>query len=84
MKCLKKFKFCVPMKVYKAKKDNYICCGMSSKPSKFKNDTVWLCLNGYYCKRRIEMTRCEAAMIADALCHGIGIGDKKNVGKRKR
>ena len=84
MKCLKKSKYCTPAKVYRAKNDNYICCGISNKPSKHKDDTVWLCLNGFYCRRRIEMTGFEAAIIADALCHGIGLGEKENVGKRKR
>jgi len=48
-------------------KKNYICSGLSTRPSKYKLDCVWLCLKGKYSKTDLEMTRAEATAIVSAL-----------------
>ena len=48
-------------------KKNYICSGISTKPSKFKCDKVWLCLQGKVSRSGIEMTKEEAFGIITAL-----------------
>jgi len=49
-------------------KGHYICCGLNSKPSKYKKDNIWLCLSGTYCKDiSTEMTLWEALNMSCAL-----------------
>ena len=67
MKCPKKNKYCNPSLIFKSIKNNYICSGISNKPSKFKKDYVWLCLNGALSKSAIEMTEGEANAIVSVL-----------------
>jgi len=67
MKCPKKEKSCKPSICFMTKKGNYICSGISSKPTKFECDNVWLCLKGKVAESGIEMTKAEALGIISAL-----------------
>lgn len=67
MKCIKKNKHCKPSLIFKSIKNNYICSGISTKPSKFKDDTVWLCLKGAISKTALEMTENESKAIVSVL-----------------
>lgn len=67
MKCNRKEKYCKPSLCFKTIKNNYICSGVSSKPTKFNEDTVWLCLNGALSKTYLEMTQGEANAIVSVL-----------------
>jgi len=67
MKCPQHRKVCKPSICFMSDKANYICSGISSKPSKYQKDCVWLCLKGKYSKTDLEMTRAEATAIVSAL-----------------
>jgi len=60
MKCPRKEKNCKPSICFMTKKGNYICSGISTKPSKFKEDKVWLCRKGKLSQTNVEMTKAEA------------------------
>lgn len=66
-KCHRKIKECSPSICFTTKKDNYICSGISKKPSKFHKDFVWLCLKGKYAETKLEMTKGEALGIISVL-----------------
>jgi len=65
--CPKKSKNCKPSTCFITSKKNYICSGVSSKPSKFSEDKIWLCIKGKLAKTALEMTSNEALGIASAL-----------------
>lgn len=67
IKCLKKSKVCKPSVYFLSSKKNYICSGISSSPSIFKEDKVWLCLKGALSKTALEMTKAEALGIIAVL-----------------
>jgi len=69
--CPKKSKVCSPTMCFMTEKKNYICCGISSKPSRFKCDTIWLCLKGKVASTALEMTPKEALTIITALSTGV-------------
>ena len=65
--CPKKSKNCKPSILFVTSKKNYICSGVSAKPSKFSEDKIWLCIKGKLSKTAMEMTPNEALGIASAL-----------------
>jgi len=67
MKCPKKNKYCNPSICFKTIKHNYICSGISSKPTKYKKDIVWLCLKGKFSQTQLELTKGEALGIISVL-----------------
>ena len=67
MKCIKKNYYCKPSICFKAKGNNFICSGISKKPSKFKEDIVWLCGKGKVAKFDLEMTKSEALALISVL-----------------
>lgn len=68
MICPKRSKHCKSVLYIPAKGNNYICSGISDKPTKYSEDLVWLCLSGKLIKNtKIEMTRDEAFIIIAAL-----------------
>jgi len=67
MKCKKSNKNCTPSFLIEGKNNNFICSGICSKPSQYKYDLVWLCLNGELSKRKIEMTFTEALYLINCL-----------------
>jgi hypothetical protein len=67
MKCPKKDKNCKPSICFKTIKNNFICSGVSFKPSKFKEDNIWLCLRGKLSETSLEMTKGEALGIISTL-----------------
>jgi len=71
--CPKKSKVCSPAICFMTERGNFICCGVSSKPSKFKQDTIWLCLKGKVAKTALEMTPSEALTIITALSMGVNV-----------
>jgi hypothetical protein len=76
MKCLKKSKVCKPSVCFQTIKGNYICSGISSKPSKFGEDRIWLCLKGALAKTSLEMTKGEALGIVSVLAASLlGLGE---------
>lgn len=67
MKCPRKEKHCKPTICFKTIKRNFICSGISNKPTKYKYDIVWLCLKGKFSETFIEMTKAEALGIISVL-----------------
>lgn len=68
MKCPKRNKYCKPVLCVKAKSKDYVCSGISHKPTKYPEDLVWLCLSGALIKEtKLEMTKDEALIILAAL-----------------
>ena len=65
--CLKKLKHCKPSICFITSKKNYICSGVSKKPSKFSEDNVFLCLKGKLCETSLEMTSNEALGVTAVL-----------------
>jgi len=65
--CPKKSKSCNPSILFITSKKNYICSGVSTKPSKFSEDNIFLCMKGKLAKTVLEMTPNEALGIASAL-----------------
>ena len=72
MKCPFKNKYCTSILIFKGKKDNFICSGVSKKPTKYKEDIIWLCLKGKLCKTQLEMTKAEAVFIISSLSSTLG------------
>ena len=72
MKCPKKIKHCQPCYLLKAKGDNFVCSGVSTKPSIYTKDNLWLCSKGAESKLNIEMTVKEALLICSALNASLG------------
>lgn len=67
MKCPKKDKNCSPSICFVTSKKNYICSGISSKPTKFEEDKIWLCLKGALSETSLEMTENEVLGIISVL-----------------
>jgi hypothetical protein len=65
--CPKKSKVCKPSVCFLSSKGNYICSGISKKPTRFKEDIVWLCLKGAFAKTNMEMTKAEALGIISVI-----------------
>lgn len=65
--CPKRSKVCKPSVCFKSSKGNYICSGVSNKPTKFKEDIIWLCLKGKMSKTDLEMTKAETLGIISVL-----------------
>jgi len=94
MKC--KHKRCKQVVTIKGAGDNYICSGINKKPTKYKNDNVWLCLNGEYVKDlKLEMTMDEAFAFMSTLTATLSVMfeekdekirpiSKKDVPRRKK
>lgn len=61
------------LKVYRveAENHNFICAGIAKRGTKFKKDTVWLCLKGELAESYLEMTPDEAGMIVSGLVRAI-------------
>lgn len=71
LKCSKDIKFCHPKSLTKAG-DDFICCGITKKPTKYKKDVVKLCLKGKFVpKFTIEMTVEEAICFIKSLSTAI-------------
>ena len=66
-KCLSKIKGCKSVFVAIAKNKNYVCSGELKKPSKYKGDTVAMCIKGKFVNLKIELTPNEAIIIMAAL-----------------
>jgi len=67
-KCIKKNKYCKSSICFLTpNKKNYICSGVSFKPTKFSEDKVWLCLKGKLSKTALEMTKNETLGIISVL-----------------
>lgn len=71
MKCFKKNNTCKPQLQFLAEGDNFICSGISKKPTSYKKDVVWMCLKGATCKSSLEMTLGEAASVVAVLSSAI-------------
>jgi hypothetical protein len=72
MKCPKKQTDCSPCYIAKGGKSSYICSGITTKPHKFRFDTIRLCLKGKYAKDIIiEMTTSENKEIMTALLQAL-------------
>ncbi len=72
-KCYKKNKFCNPTTQLENGGD-FICCGLTKKPKKYRKDIVKLCLKGRYVKCfSIEMSPREALLIVRVLVDTIGV-----------
>lgn len=68
MKCKKKIACCTPVLMIPSGKNHYVCAGISKKPSKYKEDIVWLCLQGKWVEHvKLEMTKEEAQIISACL-----------------
>lgn len=77
-KCPKGNKNCSGGMIIQGAKDNYICSGINSKPTKYKKDNIWLCLRGSLAKQHIEMTLDEALGIISVLsCTLFGMESEK-------
>ena len=74
LKCPKKIKSCQPCLLVKAsfKAGNFICSGVSTKPTKYNKDNIWLCSHGMLSKMSVEMTVEEALYICSALHASLG------------
>lgn len=72
MNCPRKQTECKPSILFRGKGDNLICSGISKKPSRYRKDNVWLCLQGAYGKTYLEMTKQEALMVISALAGSVG------------
>ena len=66
-KCPKRNKKCIPSICFMTSKKNYICSGVSKKPTIFEDDIVWLCLKGKHSKTALEMTQAESLAIISVL-----------------
>jgi hypothetical protein len=66
MKCRRHLK-CKSILIREAENKDYICCGIQYKPTKFKDDTICLCLKGQYGDLHVELTRKEAVEIIHCL-----------------
>lgn len=75
-KCIKKDKHCTPSLCFFSNKQNYICAGISNKPTSWKDDIFWLCLRGKHAKTALEMTRGEALGIISALTANLFAGEE--------
>lgn len=64
----KKCKKCYRME---AENDNFICSGTVTRGTRYKHDTVWLCLKGELAESYLEMTPEEAQIIVTALVQAI-------------
>jgi len=85
MKCKKHHTYCSPVLVIPSEHGDYICSGISKKPSKYKKDTVWLCLDGngsWNNKYKIEMTKEEAQIIS--ACLSLACADDRTQKKGKK
>ena len=65
--CPKKNKYCNQSICFVTSKSNYICSGVSTKPTKYDKDNIWLCLRGALSKTNLEMTYGEALGIISVL-----------------
>jgi hypothetical protein len=72
MNCPKKSNTCKSLLIIKGGKNNYICSGISKKPTKYNKDIIHLCLNGILSKMKIEMTKDEASFIISVLAASLG------------
>ena len=70
MKCPKKNNKCNPVQIFKAPKNNFICCGRNTDPH-FRCDALKLCGNGIASEFGIELTEDEAILFNIALSHGL-------------
>ena len=72
MSCPKKSKDCSPCYIAKGGNGSYICSGITTKPHKYRYDTIRLCLKGKYAKDIIiEMTTTECKEIMTALLQSL-------------
>ena len=83
--CIKKSKHCKPSICFITSKNNYICSGVSNKPSKFSEDNIFLCLKGKLCETSLELTSNEALGVTAALLGSVFTFDKlkQEVGDKK-
>jgi hypothetical protein len=72
MACPKKNKNCQSTLLIKGKEDNFICAGISTKPTNYKKDNIWLCSKGAVCQFALELTVEEALYICSALNSALG------------
>lgn len=70
--CPKKSNYCFCSLILKGKDNNYICSGISKKPTKYKKDIINLCLSGILSKTKIEMTKDKASFIISVLATSLG------------
>ena len=78
MKCPKKSKNCKPVQIFKAAKDNFICCGRNKDPH-FKCDVLKLCGKGIATEFGIELTEDEAILFNIVISHGLyAMGEERN------
>ena len=85
MKCPKGCKNCKSVLYIPAKGKDYICSGISHKPTKYKKDNIWLCLAGTLIEdMKLEMTREEALIIVSALSLAASDDRLNEMPKKKR
>jgi len=73
LKCPKDIKVCHPKSLTNAG-DDFICCGITDKPTKYKKDIIKMCLKGKFVpKFTIEMTEQEAICLIKSLATAVSI-----------